>query len=82
MRTITWSQAMNEAIAEEMRRDERVFILGEDVAEAHLTSKVWSSLPYAQKRSFFSSYETPMLVGWCLGFELRLATRQGTGGEP
>ncbi len=30
-RTITFLQALNEAMAEEMRRDERVFILGEDV---------------------------------------------------
>ena len=31
MREITYSQAIREALAEEMRRDERVFILGEDV---------------------------------------------------
>ena len=34
MRSITLSQAVNEAIAEEMRRDETVFLIGEDVAEA------------------------------------------------
>ena len=33
MREITLSQAVNEALAEEMRRDPSVFILGEDVAE-------------------------------------------------
>ena len=33
MREITLSQAVNEALAEEMRRDETVFIIGEDVAE-------------------------------------------------
>jgi|SRR5664280_1000765 acetoin:2,6-dichlorophenolindophenol oxidoreductase subunit beta len=30
-RTITYAQALNEAIAEEMERDERVFLMGEDV---------------------------------------------------
>lgn len=32
MRTITYRQALNEALAEEMERDERVFVMGEDVA--------------------------------------------------
>lgn len=31
-REITYSQALNEALKEEMRRDERVFMIGEDVA--------------------------------------------------
>ncbi|HSB73028.1 MAG TPA: alpha-ketoacid dehydrogenase subunit beta, partial [Candidatus Methylomirabilis sp.] len=31
MREITYKQAIQEALREEMRRDERVFILGEDV---------------------------------------------------
>jgi pyruvate dehydrogenase E1 component beta subunit len=43
-RVISWSQAVNEALAEEMRRDERVFILGEDVAEAGTPFKVLSGL--------------------------------------
>ena len=33
-REITFSQAINEALSEEMRRDPSVFIIGEDVAEA------------------------------------------------
>src|SRR2546425_5535718 len=32
MRTITYRDALREAIREEMQRDERVFILGEDIA--------------------------------------------------
>ncbi|MCW4027923.1 MAG: alpha-ketoacid dehydrogenase subunit beta [Candidatus Bathyarchaeota archaeon] len=32
MRRITYRQALNEALREEMRRDERVFVMGEDVA--------------------------------------------------
>lgn len=43
-RTISFSKAVNEAIAEEMRRDPSVFILGEDVAEAGTPFKVLSGL--------------------------------------
>ena len=43
-RTISFSKAVNEALAEEMRRDERVFIMGEDVAEAGTPFKVLSGL--------------------------------------
>ncbi len=39
-RGITFSQAIREAIAEEMARDERVFVIGEDVAEAGSVFKV------------------------------------------
>jgi len=44
VRTITWSKAVNEALAEEMRRDPTVFIMGEDVAEAGTPFKVLSGL--------------------------------------
>lgn len=40
MREITMAQAVREALAEEMRRDTRVFIMGEDVAEAGTPFKV------------------------------------------
>jgi pyruvate dehydrogenase E1 component beta subunit len=43
-REITFSQAINEALAEEMRRDSTVFIIGEDVAEAGTPFKVLSGL--------------------------------------
>jgi acetoin:2,6-dichlorophenolindophenol oxidoreductase subunit beta len=43
-REVTFSQAVNEALTEEMRADERVFILGEDVAEAGTPFKVLSGL--------------------------------------
>jgi len=33
-RIITFAQAVREALSEEMRRDQRVFVIGEDVAEA------------------------------------------------
>ncbi|MFB3738217.1 MAG: alpha-ketoacid dehydrogenase subunit beta [Candidatus Velamenicoccus archaeovorus] len=44
MRELTLSQAVNEALAEELRRDERVFIIGEDVAEAGSPFKVLAGL--------------------------------------
>ncbi len=43
-REITFAQAIHEALAEEMRRDPRVFIIGEDVAEAGTPFKVLSGL--------------------------------------
>ena len=43
-RELTMAQAIREAIAEEMRRDESVFVIGEDVAEAGTPFKVLSGL--------------------------------------
>jgi pyruvate/2-oxoglutarate/acetoin dehydrogenase E1 component len=43
-RELTFAQAIREALAEEMRRDPTVFILGEDVAEAGTPFKVLSGL--------------------------------------
>ena len=43
-RELTFAQAINEALAEEMRRDPAVFIIGEDVAEAGTPFKVLSGL--------------------------------------
>ena len=44
MREITLGAAVNEAMAEEMRLDESIIILGEDVAEAGTPFKVLSGL--------------------------------------
>ena len=44
IREISFAQAINEALAEEMRRDPTVFIIGEDVAEAGTPFKVLSGL--------------------------------------
>jgi acetoin:2,6-dichlorophenolindophenol oxidoreductase subunit beta len=43
-REITFAQAINEALAEELRRDPHVFIIGEDVAEAGTPFKVLAGL--------------------------------------
>ncbi|HET9918820.1 MAG TPA: hypothetical protein VFQ30_03180, partial [Ktedonobacteraceae bacterium] len=44
VREITLAQAIREALAEEMRRDPRIFVMGEDVAEAGTPFKVLSGL--------------------------------------
>jgi pyruvate/2-oxoglutarate/acetoin dehydrogenase E1 component len=41
---LTFAQAINEALAEELRRDPAVFVVGEDVAEAGTPFKVLSGL--------------------------------------
>ena len=43
-RELTLSQAVNEALVEELRRDPTVFVIGEDVAEAGTPFKVLSGL--------------------------------------
>jgi pyruvate dehydrogenase E1 component beta subunit len=44
VREITLGEAVREALAEEMRRDPRVFIMGEDVAEAGTAFKVLNGM--------------------------------------
>jgi len=44
VRELTLGEAVSEALAEEMRRDPKVFIMGEDVAEAGTAFKVLSGL--------------------------------------
>jgi pyruvate/2-oxoglutarate/acetoin dehydrogenase E1 component len=44
VRELTLGEAVREALAEEMRRDPKVFIMGEDVAEAGTAFKVLSGL--------------------------------------
>jgi acetoin:2,6-dichlorophenolindophenol oxidoreductase subunit beta len=44
VRELTFGQAIREALAEEMRRDPRVFIIGEDVAQAGTVFKVLAGL--------------------------------------
>ncbi|ATX77021.1 TPP-dependent acetoin dehydrogenase complex, E1 protein subunit beta [Reinekea forsetii] len=60
---------MNEAIAEEMRRDERVFILGEDVAEAGTPFKVTSGLveEFGTQRVLDTPISEPGFMGMAVG---------------
>lgn len=44
MRTITYRQAVNEALREELERDENVFLMGEEVAEYEGAYKITQGL--------------------------------------
>ena len=68
-RQITFAQAINEALAEEMRRDPRVFILGEDVAEAGTPFKVLSGLvkEFGKERVIDSPISEAGIAGVCVG---------------
>src|SRR3989442_5886643 len=44
MRQITYRQALNEALAEEIQRDENVFVIGEEVAQYDGAYKVTEGL--------------------------------------
>jgi pyruvate dehydrogenase E1 component beta subunit len=68
-REITLSKAVNEAIAEEMRRDETVFLMGEDVAEAGTPFKVLSGLveEFGTERVLDTPISEPGFVGVAVG---------------
>jgi acetoin:2,6-dichlorophenolindophenol oxidoreductase subunit beta len=69
MRNITLSKAVNEAIAEEMRRDETVFLLGEDVAEAGTPFKILSGLveEFGTERIIDTPIAEPGFMGIAVG---------------
>ncbi len=72
MREITLSQAVNEAIVEEMRRDPTVFLMGEDVAEAGTPFKVLSGLveEFGKERIIDTPISEPGFVGMAVGAAL------------
>ena len=69
MREITFGAAVNEAIAEEMRLDERVIVLGEDVAEAGTPFKVLSGLveEFGTERIIDTPISEPGFTGIAVG---------------
>lgn len=69
MREITLSQAVNEALAEEMRRDPTTFIIGEDVAEAGTPFKVLSGLveEFGTERVVDTPIAEPGFMGIAVG---------------
>jgi len=69
MREITLSKAVNEAIAEEMRRDPTVFVIGEDVAEAGTPFKVLSGLvtEFGTERIIDAPISEPGFMGIAVG---------------
>ncbi|MTI44407.1 pyruvate dehydrogenase E1 component beta subunit [Roseibium hamelinense] len=68
-REITFSKAVNEAIAEEMRRDPTVFLIGEDVAEAGTPFKVLSGLveEFGTDRVIDTPISEPGFMGMAVG---------------
>lgn len=69
VREITLAQAIREALAEEMRRDPRVFVIGEDVAEAGTPFKVLSGLveEFGKERVIDSPISEPGITGLGVG---------------
>jgi len=68
-RELTFAEAIREALAEEMRRDPRVFIMGEDVAEAGTPFKVLSGLveEFGVKRVIDTPISEPGFSGLGVG---------------
>ncbi len=67
-RTITFSKALNEALHQEMERDEKVFVIGEDVAKMGgdfgITSGIWVRWP---DRAFDTALSESAIVGLSCG---------------
>jgi pyruvate/2-oxoglutarate/acetoin dehydrogenase E1 component len=68
-RELSFGQAVNEALAEELRRDPLVFLLGEDVAEAGHPFKVLSGLvdEFGTERVLDTPISEPGITGLALG---------------
>ena len=68
-RELTFAEAIREALAEEMRRDARIFIVGEDVAEAGTPFKVLSGLveEFGKDRVLDSPISEPGFSGLGVG---------------
>src|SRR5665213_100626 len=68
-RILTFAQAVNEALAEELRRDETVFVIGEDVAEAGTPFKVLAGLveEFGPERVLDSPISEPGITGLGVG---------------
>ena len=69
VRELTYAQAVREAFAEEMRRDARVCIMGEDVAEAGTPFKVLSGLveEFGSKRVIDTPISEAGFTGMAVG---------------
>ena len=67
-RIITFSKALNEALHQEMEQDEKVFVLGEDVAKMGgdfgITSGIWKRWP---KRAYDTALSESAIVGLSCG---------------
>lgn len=72
MRTITYRDALREAIREEMQRDERVYILGEDIAGYGGTYSVTKGLfeEFGEKRVRDTPLAEEVIIGTAIGSAL------------
>ncbi|MDW8325061.1 MAG: alpha-ketoacid dehydrogenase subunit beta [Anaerolineales bacterium] len=68
-RELTFGEAIREALAEELRRDPRVFMIGEDIAEAGTTFKVLTGLveEFGPERIIDSPISEPGFTGLGVG---------------
>lgn len=68
-RELTFAEAIREALAEELRRDPRVFVIGEDVAEAGTPFKVLSGLveEFGAERVIDTPISEAGITGLCVG---------------
>src|SRR5512135_1036301 len=68
-RELTFGEAIKEALAEELRRDPRVFMIGEDIAEAGTTFKVLNGLveEFGPKRIIDSPISEAGITGLGVG---------------
>src|SRR5207249_9504943 len=68
-RQLTFAEAIKEALAEELRRDATVFVIGEDVAEAGTPFKVLSGLvdEFGTGRIIDSPISEPGITGIAVG---------------
>jgi acetoin:2,6-dichlorophenolindophenol oxidoreductase subunit beta len=66
---LTFAQAVNQALAEELRRDPTVFVIGEDVAEAGTAFKVLTGLvqEFGPERVLDSPISEPGITGLGVG---------------
>ncbi len=72
MRELTYREAIREALREEMRRDERVFLLGEDIADAGGVFKVTLGLlaEFGPARVIDTPLSESVIVGAAVGASL------------
>src|SRR5216117_3907846 len=68
-RELTLGEAVREALAEEMRRDPRVFVCGEDIAEAGTVFKVLTGLvdEFGKERVLDTPISEPGFTGLAVG---------------
>src|SRR5512135_2159631 len=68
-RELTFGDAIKEALAEELRRDPRVFMIGEDIAEAGTAFKVLNGLveEFGPQRIIDSPISEPGITGLGVG---------------